>query len=481
MKNSTSESQQRLRKLELADLLEEKIKRQKQNPLKYARQHEKQKEASQSLKAIRALFWGNRVGKSQWGAQEVVKYALGEHEYREIVPPVHIWCACPSYDAQRETTQLKIESYLPDDSIADITYVKKNTWGEIRLKNGSIIAFKSYEQGREKFQGVGKRLIWFDEEPPLDIWEECFVRQEAGVQLDIILTMTAVKGMTWIYDRIYLDTSNPDLFISEAGWDDNPWLEEGQKIQMSRGLTAEALKVRRDGKFTRRVGLVCNWWNREKHLRDYAVRNRAWNWYEVLDGGFSDPACWLLLGVDGDNNVHIVDGFREPGLSAADIKAKRDIKVSGLPISGGWIDNDDSRLKTDLYNLGMELQSVKKIPGDSKNWDETLSEKLNEYGAIQKGTGEPRLYVSNSLVGIDEKTGDPRNWFVQEIENLVWLEIKRTGEFEQKPVWDDHRRFGHHFDGMRALSYFLISYMKEENTNDSYAVQLPVRFDPYSR
>src|SRR5690606_14492578 len=98
-------------------------------------------------------------------------------------------------------------------------------------------------QGREKWQSAGKDWIWFDEEPPKDIWEEAFVRQEAGRQLRIILTMTAIKGMTWVYDRLYKSTSNPDLYVSMAGWDDNPWLGESQKAQMSRGLTSQSLKV----------------------------------------------------------------------------------------------------------------------------------------------------------------------------------------------------------------------------------------------
>ena len=64
------------------------------------------------------------------------------------------------------------------------------------------------------------------------------------VPLDILLTMTAIKGMTWVYNKIYLATNNQDIFVSEAGWDDNPWLEEEQKEKMGRGLSPEAILVR---------------------------------------------------------------------------------------------------------------------------------------------------------------------------------------------------------------------------------------------
>lgn len=450
----------RQEKIDYLELMQEKERRRQADPLRYARQHEKQKEATAAMQAIRALFWGNRVGKTEWGGSEVTRYATANHPYRSVAEGVEIWACCPSYEVQEDTTQKKLLSYLPKQQIARIDYIRGKIIKKITMKNGSVIAFKSYDQGREKFQGTGKRLIWFDEEPPKDIWEECFVRVEAGQQLDVILTMTAIKGMTWVYNDIYKAVDNQDLFVSEAGWDDNPYLTEKQKEQMSRGLSAAALKVRREGKFTKRVGLVCSWWEPLQHIRHYDSLDRSWTWYEMLDGGFSDPAAYLLIGVDNDNSVHVVNGYREPQLEAKRIKELRDTKTSGLMITRGWTDNDDPRLQLELSNMGMHLEPIIKKPGETQNWDDTLARKLEEYGQIQPGTGKPRLYISDSLVRTSEKTGKEENWLVQEIENLVWQEkVNKQGE-EVVPKWDDHRRYGHHFDGMRALAYFLVSYMQ---------------------
>lgn len=164
---------------------------------------------------MRALFWGNRVGKTEWGAQEVATVALGEHGW---IGPGEIWSFCPSFDEQKDTTQKKLLSYLPEHRILDRTWLRKGILKELVIDAGqgrrSKITFKSYEQGREKAQGAGKVLIWFDEEPPKDIYDECSVRTEAGIELYMILTMTPVKGMTWVYNEIYLNTSNPDVFRS---------------------------------------------------------------------------------------------------------------------------------------------------------------------------------------------------------------------------------------------------------------------------
>jgi phage terminase large subunit-like protein len=452
-------------KIEYLELMAEKERRVKDNPLKYATQHDKQQEATASMAAIRVLFWANRVGKTEWGGQETSRYATANHPFRSVKEGVEIWACCPSYEVQEDTTQKKLLAYLPEKDIARIDYLRGKIIKKITMKNGTGIVFKSYDQGREKFQGTGKRLIWFDEEPPRDIWEECFVRVEAGQQLDVILTMTPVKGMTWVYDEIYLATNNPDLFVSNAGWDDNPFLTAIQKEQMSRGLSSYALQVRREGKFVKRVGLVCAWWDRSKHLRHYDSLDRSWTWYEVLDGGFSDPAAYLLCGVDNDNNVHVVAGYREARLETARIKELRDLKVSGLTLTNGWGDSDNPRLFKELADEGMHLEPVVKEPGENASWDEALARKLEEFGAIQKGTGQPRLFFSDNLIRMNENTGKEENWLVQEIENLVWLErISKQGE-EVVPKWDDHRRFKHHFDGLRALAYFLVSYAAAPKNN----------------
>ncbi len=422
--------------MELLQLIQEKEQRQRNDPLKYAKEHSKQIEARESDKPVRVLFWGNRVGKTEWGAQETARYSLGKHPTKE------------------DTTQKKLLKYIPYNEIASTEKLRGDILRKIVLKNGTVIVFKSYEQGREKFQGVGKRLIWFDEEPPSDIWEECFVRQEAGVQLDIIMTMTPVNGMTWVYDDIYMDTSNPDLFVSEASWEDNPFLTDKQKEQMMRGLKSEeAIEVRRYGKFVARVGLVCNWWRREKHLREYTEFPADWSYYEVLDGGWSDPSAWLLLAFDTQNNLHILDGYSMTELSAEQIKENRDTKASGLLLRRGFTDNDNPRMVEDLNKLGMRLSPIEKKPNESKSWDETMAEAMAEYGTTQKGTGEPRLFVNKNLT-----------WLIQQIENLKWLEVVKKEGREIKPQWDDHRRFKHHWDGMYALGYFCVDFNKPMET-----------------
>jgi phage terminase large subunit-like protein len=437
----------------------EKSKRVAQNPLNYARQHQKQQEASRCRKTIRALFWGNRVGKTEWGAQETAKVALGEHEWIETG---EIWVFSPSFDVQKDTTQKKLERYLPKHRILDTIWLRKGIVKEwvIDAGNGRIskITFKSYEQGREKAQGAGKVLIWFDEEPPHDIWEECSVRQEAGIALYVIMTMTPVKGMTWVYNDIYLNTSNPDIFVSEADWNNNPWLTEDQKAKMARGLTAKALKVRKQGKFVKQVGLVCAWFDRTVHVVDIEQLPEGEDYYGI-DFGFSNPSCGLWARLDREFNLWIYAGFYRKGLTNPDIQRLIRLKEQGKRLRR--IERiADSAQASDIQQLndnGIPIKGVEKASGtNAENWDEWRAGLMEEQGRIQPVTGKPKLFISRNLTDLDDE-GNDFNFLVKEMENLRWEEVKSENGTVQKPIWG--KQPNHAID---ALSYILATIFKPD-------------------
>jgi phage terminase large subunit-like protein len=59
----------------------------------------------------------------------------------------------------------------------------------------SVLGFKSYDQGRRKFQGTEKHICWLDEEPPQDVYEECLLRLMT-VNGMMLCTFTPLEGMT---------------------------------------------------------------------------------------------------------------------------------------------------------------------------------------------------------------------------------------------------------------------------------------------
>jgi phage terminase large subunit-like protein len=59
----------------------------------------------------------------------------------------------------------------------------------------SLLGFKSYDQGRRKFQGTAKHGIWLDEEPPADVYDECMLRLMTTDGL-MLCTFTPIEGLT---------------------------------------------------------------------------------------------------------------------------------------------------------------------------------------------------------------------------------------------------------------------------------------------
>ena len=199
----------------------------------------------------RWIVAANRVGKSEAGSQEAVWYMLGEHPYKTTpAPPVSGWAVSLDYPASVETAQEKILKKIPPREIASWN---KNE-GILKLRNGSKLGFKSCDSGWKKFQGAEKDFIWFDEEPPNDVWKEAIIRWKRNPP-DIWVTMTPVEGMTWTYS--YLTGKNSeksDIDIFGATIWDNPYLNHSEIEKLTSSYSEEELQIRLYGKYVNLSG-----------------------------------------------------------------------------------------------------------------------------------------------------------------------------------------------------------------------------------
>lgn len=83
----------------------------------------------------------------------------------------------------------------------------------------STLGFKSYDQGREKWQGETLDGVWFDEEPPADIYTEGLTRTNATGGI-AFLTFTPLLGMSEVVRRFLMeespDRSDTNMVIDDA-------------------------------------------------------------------------------------------------------------------------------------------------------------------------------------------------------------------------------------------------------------------------
>lgn len=301
--------------------------RYKQNNLnfynKHGKVHKKQMAFHRCKKRNRWVFGGNRSGKTECGAVEVVFMACGIHPYRKN-KPTEGWVVSLSRQVQRDVAQKKILHYLPKSSIEKIVMV---SGGQGSAENGVIdfivvksaaggfskIGFKSCDQGREKFQGASLDYVWFDEEPPLDIYTECKMRvlDRCG---DIFGTMTPLKGLTWVYNTIYLNVNDDkEVWCEMMEWADNPYLSKKEIEALTKTLPADELESRRYGKFMQNGGLVYSEFDENVNVIDPFDIPKDWQDTISIDPGLHNPLSAHFYAVDYDGNVYVVAEHYEAG------------------------------------------------------------------------------------------------------------------------------------------------------------------------
>lgn len=303
--------------LRIEKIIDERYKSNKLNFYnKKGKVHKKQLAFHKCKKRNRWVFGGNRSGKTECGAVETVYLACGIHPYRKN-KPTEGWVVSLSRQVQRDVAQKKVLQYLPVHCIEKIVMV---SGGQDSAENGVIdfilvrsqaggtskIGFKSCDQGREKFQGASLDYVWFDEEPPEDIYNECKMRvfDKCG---DIFGTMTPLKGLTWVYNTIYLnDKNDEEVWTETMEWADNPFLSKKEIAKLSCSLSEEELQSRRYGKFMQNGGMVYSEFDENVNVVEPFEIPLDWQDTISIDPGLHNPLSAHFYAVDFDGNVYVV-------------------------------------------------------------------------------------------------------------------------------------------------------------------------------
>ena len=281
------------------------------------KKHKKQLAFHRCKKRNRWVFGGNRSGKTECGAVECLWMLRGIHPYRKNRKDVFGWAVSLSTQVQRDVAQAKILKYLPKSWISEIIMLtgrrdspSGGVIDQIKIKNVfggiSTLGFKSCDQGREKFQGSSLDFVWFDEEPPRDIYEECLMRvmDKRG---DIFGTMTPLKGKTFIYNEIYLNRrGNREIWHEFMTWADNPYLSKKEAKLLESSLDASVLDARKYGRFSDGEGLVYPEFDEAVHVIAPFKIPPEWQDTISIDPGLNNPLSAHWYAVDYDGNIYVV-------------------------------------------------------------------------------------------------------------------------------------------------------------------------------
>lgn len=216
--NSQPSSNWRQARTEFIEIATEKQRRKARQKLQTYKPYPKQAEFHQAgaIHRERLFLAGNQLGKTVAGAAEMAMHLTGQYpgqwNGRRFDHPISALAGSESAELTRQGVQRLLvgppadedqwgTGYIPGAAISG--YTRRRSVPDaidtivVRHKSGgnSTLGLKAYEQGRGKWQADTVHVVWFDEEPPLDIYTEGLTRTNATGGL-VYLTLTPLLGMS---------------------------------------------------------------------------------------------------------------------------------------------------------------------------------------------------------------------------------------------------------------------------------------------
>lgn len=427
--------------------------------------HEKQIAFHKCRKRNRWVFGGNRTGKTECGAVEVVYFARGCHPYRENRRDTFGWVVSLSRQVQRDVAQKKVLKYLKPEWIVSVVmqqgkkdYPDSGVIDYIEIKNvfGGIskIGFKSCDQGREKFQGASLDYVWFDEEPSEEVYRECKMRvlDKRG---DIFGTMTPLKGMSFVYDEIYLNCNqSSEVWYETMSWEDNPFLSREEIKLFSDTMSEEELEARKYGRFICSSGLVYKEFDENVNVIDPFDVPKEWFDNISIDPGLNNPLSCHWYAVDYDGNVYVIYEHFEAG---KDIDYHAD-KIKQICEFLGWKRDSLGKISALIDSAAGQttLNGVKSVAELFIDRGINVNTKVNK--DVFAGIATVKSYLKSA-------NGASRLFIFRNCPNLI-REIKsyRWGEGDLPTKKDDH--------ALDELRYYLmtkpLAHKREKNRLELY-------------
>jgi phage terminase large subunit-like protein len=271
-------SPEELRANAIKDLMLKRVAREKErrvslNRLNAYAPYAKQREFHDggALYRERGMMAGNQLGKTTAGAAEAAMHLTGRYpdwwRGRVFDHPVRATAGSESAELTRDGVQRLIVGNPRDESAWGtgmlpkeclINWTRRNgvsdaldgilvKWGgdgDVQAQH-SALNFKSFDQGRGKWQADTLDFVWLDEEPPLDIYSEALTRV-ASTSGMVFSTFTPLLGMSEVCRRFLLEPS-PDRNLVTMTIDDAPHYSPEQRAKIIAGYPAHEREARAKG------------------------------------------------------------------------------------------------------------------------------------------------------------------------------------------------------------------------------------------
>lgn len=337
----------------IAAIDRELAQRRLENYAPYAKQREFHTKGSTHRE--RLFMAGNQLGKTLSGAAEMAIHLTGLYpdgwQGRRFTKPIAAWASGVTGESVRDTTQRllvgrpgeygtgmipgacivgepKRAMGVPD--LLDSVAVKHVSGGVSRLY------FKRYEQGREKWQGETLDVVWFDEEPPLDIYAEGLTRTNATGGM-AYMTFTPLLGMSDVVMR-FLQEQNPDRIVISMTIDDVEHYTDEERARIIASYPPHEREARAKGIPTLGSGRIFPIEEEAIKVDPFPIPVH-WPRINGMDFGWDHPSAAVQCAWDRDGDCwYVMRGHRQkeatPIVFAAGVKAWGDWVPTAWPHDG---------------------------------------------------------------------------------------------------------------------------------------------------
>lgn len=274
---------------------------------------------------------GNQLGKTLSAGAETAMHLSGRYpdwwKGKVFDKPVMAWCAGVTGESTRDNPQRILygdlgrvgTGMIPKSAIKDATNKRgiPNALDTLIIRHGgggdiqageSIAGFKSYDQGREKWQGPTLHLVWFDEEPPEDIYTEGLTRTNVAMGPTMI-TFTPLKGMSDVVKRFLIDKV-PGTHVTGMTIDDVEHYSPEQRKAIINSYPAHEREARAKGIPTMGSGRVYPIEEDFIKCDPFTIPD---HWVQIggIDFGWDHPSAGVNLAWDKDTDtIYVTKAYR---------------------------------------------------------------------------------------------------------------------------------------------------------------------------
>lgn len=376
----------------------------------------------------RLFISANRIGKTRAACYELVLHLTGIYpdwwEGRRFAHPIRAWAAGTSSKKVKEILQEELfgpvgqrgTGMLPASHILHITRAASSIADLIdtahiyHVSGGrSQLTLKSYEQGREAFEGTFQDVILEDEEPPLVIHAENVLRTMdttgTGEHNGLVMTtFTPLEGLSETVMHFLPDGQIPDVpvvqgrAIVNATWDDVPHLDAASKADLLRTIPPYQLDARSRGIPVLGAGVIYPVAEDDYLIEDFQVP-KHWPRAYGMDVGWNRTACvWGAYDREQDRWTLYHEYYRgqaEPSIHATAVKAPG-TWIRGVidPAARGRSQLDGRKLIEVYRELGLDLTEAENTveTGLYEVWERLSTGRLKVCRSLDNWRKEARLY-----------------------------------------------------------------------------------------